>query len=151
MCAQPPALHPANPRLHANLRHQPLHKVCGRYNGNNDETNYRNEVQQLAICAAVERVSSTEFLGVHITEDLSWTTNTASLAKKAQQLWSSAAQNHETLQRIMNAAGQIISATLPSLTDIYNTQLTRKALSVAADPTHPLQESLNSKREERVL
>ncbi|KAI3374360.1 hypothetical protein L3Q82_005961 [Scortum barcoo] len=35
--------------------------------------------------AAVERVSSTKFLGVHISDDLSWTTNTASLAKKAQQ------------------------------------------------------------------
>ena len=35
--------------------------------------------------AAVERVSSTKFLGVHISEGLSWTTNSASLAKKAQQ------------------------------------------------------------------
>ncbi|KAI7812350.1 hypothetical protein IRJ41_000149 [Triplophysa rosa] len=35
--------------------------------------------------ATVERVSSTKFLGVHITEDLSWTNNTATLAKKAQQ------------------------------------------------------------------
>ncbi len=35
--------------------------------------------------ATVERVSSTKFLGVHITEDLSWTNNTAALAKKAQQ------------------------------------------------------------------
>ncbi|XP_060760791.1 uncharacterized protein LOC132870878 [Neoarius graeffei] len=34
--------------------------------------------------AAVERVSSNKFLGVHISEDLSWN-NTASLAKKAQQ------------------------------------------------------------------
>ncbi|KAM9781037.1 uncharacterized protein ACBT44_022394 isoform 2-T4 [Syngnathus typhle] len=33
--------------------------------------------------AVVERVSS--FLGVHISEDLSWSTNTASLAKKAQR------------------------------------------------------------------
>lgn len=33
----------------------------------------------------MERVSSTKFLGVHISEDLSWTTNTASLVKKAQQ------------------------------------------------------------------
>ncbi len=33
----------------------------------------------------VERVSSTKFLGVHITEDLTWTTNTMSLPKKAQQ------------------------------------------------------------------
>ncbi len=35
--------------------------------------------------ATVERVSSTKFLGVYITEDLSWTNNTAALAKKAQQ------------------------------------------------------------------
>ncbi|KAK2905571.1 hypothetical protein Q8A73_009516 [Channa argus] len=32
--------------------------------------------------ANVERVSSNKFLGVHITEDLSWTDNTAALAKK---------------------------------------------------------------------
>ncbi|KAL0159965.1 hypothetical protein M9458_043690, partial [Cirrhinus mrigala] len=32
--------------------------------------------------SAVERISSTKFLGVHITEDLTWTTNTS---KKAQQ------------------------------------------------------------------
>ncbi len=32
----------------------------------------------------VERESSTKFLGVHTTEDLSWTNNTAALAKKAQ-------------------------------------------------------------------
>ncbi|KAL0174486.1 hypothetical protein M9458_030454, partial [Cirrhinus mrigala] len=35
--------------------------------------------------SAVERVSSIKFLGVHITEDLTWTTNTMSLSKKAQQ------------------------------------------------------------------
>lgn len=35
--------------------------------------------------ATVMRVSSIKFLGVHIREDLTWTTNTASLAKKAQQ------------------------------------------------------------------
>uniref|UniRef100_A0A8C1GTL4 Reverse transcriptase domain-containing protein n=1 Tax=Cyprinus carpio TaxID=7962 RepID=A0A8C1GTL4_CYPCA len=35
--------------------------------------------------AFVEKVSSTKFLGVHITEDLSWTENTAAQAKKAQQ------------------------------------------------------------------
>uniref|UniRef100_A0A9J8D6D0 Reverse transcriptase domain-containing protein n=1 Tax=Cyprinus carpio carpio TaxID=630221 RepID=A0A9J8D6D0_CYPCA len=35
--------------------------------------------------ATVERVSNTKFLGVHITEDLSWTDNIAALAKKAQQ------------------------------------------------------------------
>ncbi len=35
--------------------------------------------------STVERVSSTKFLGVHITEDLTWSTNTMSLSKKAQQ------------------------------------------------------------------
>ncbi|KAI3375853.1 hypothetical protein L3Q82_004124 [Scortum barcoo] len=35
--------------------------------------------------ATVERVCSTKFLGVHVTEDLSWTINTTSLAKKANQ------------------------------------------------------------------
>ncbi len=35
--------------------------------------------------ATVKRLSSTKFLGVHITEDLSWTNNTAALAKKAHQ------------------------------------------------------------------
>ncbi len=35
--------------------------------------------------STVERVSSTKFLGVHITEDLTWTTNTMSLSKKVQQ------------------------------------------------------------------
>ncbi len=35
--------------------------------------------------STVERVSSTKFLGMHITEDLTWTTNTMSLSKKAQQ------------------------------------------------------------------
>ncbi len=35
--------------------------------------------------STVERVSSTKFLGVHITEDLTWITNTTSFSKKAQQ------------------------------------------------------------------
>ncbi len=35
--------------------------------------------------STVERVSSTKFLGMHITEDLTWTTNTMSLSKKAQR------------------------------------------------------------------
>ncbi len=35
--------------------------------------------------STLERVSSTKFLGVHITEDLTWTTNTMSISKKAQQ------------------------------------------------------------------
>ncbi len=124
--------------------------------------------------ATVERVSSTKFLGVHITEDLSWTNNTAALAKKAQQrlyflrklrrarapapimctfyrgtiesiltscitVWYGAcnASCRNSLQRIVRAAEKILGVSLPSLQDIYSTRLTRKALCIAGDPTHP--------------
>ncbi len=124
--------------------------------------------------ATVERVSSTKFLGVHITEDLSWTNNTAALAKKAQQrlyflrklrrarapasimctfyrgtiesiltscitVWYGAcnASCRKSLQRIVRAAENIVGVSLPSLQDIYSTRLTRKALCIAGDPTHP--------------
>ncbi len=124
--------------------------------------------------ATMERVSSTKFLGVHITEDLSWTNNTAALAKKAQQrlyflrnlrraratapimctfyrgtiesiltscitVWYGAcnASCRKSLQRIVRAAEKIVGVSLPSLQDLYSTRLTRKALSIAGDPTHP--------------
>ncbi len=124
--------------------------------------------------ATVERASSTKFLGVHITEDLSWTNNTAALAKKSQQrlyflrklrrarapapimctfyrgtiesiltscitVWYGAcnASCRKSLQRIVRAAEKIVGVSLPPLQDIYSTRLTRKALSIAGDPTHP--------------
>jgi hypothetical protein len=34
---------------------------------------------------AIERASSIKFLSVHITEDLTWTNNTTTLVKRAQQ------------------------------------------------------------------
>ncbi len=111
---------------------------------------------------------------MHITEDLSWTNNTAALAKKAQQrlyflrklrraraptpimctfyrgtiesiltscitVWYGAcnASCRKSLQRIVRAAEKIVGVSLPSLQDIYSTRLTRKALSIAGDPTHP--------------
>ena len=54
-------------------------------------------------------------------------------------LWfgSCTASNRKTLQRIVNTAERIIGASLPSLLDIYNTRLNRKALSIVGDPTHP--------------
>ena len=124
--------------------------------------------------AAVEQVSSTKFLGVHISEDLSWTTHTSSLARKAQQrlyflhklkkarapppimlsfyrgaiesiltssitVWCGNCTNYsrKTLQRIANTAGKIIGVSPPSLLDIYSNRLTRKALSIVGDPSHP--------------
>ncbi len=40
-------------------------------------------------------------------------------------------------QRRVRAAEKIVGVSLPSLQDIYSTRLTRKALSIAGDPTHP--------------
>ncbi len=43
----------------------------------------------------------------------------------------------KSLQRIVRAAEKIVGVSLPSLQDIYSTRLTRKALSISGDPTHP--------------
>ncbi len=43
----------------------------------------------------------------------------------------------KTLQRIVRAAEMIVGVSLPSLQDVYSTRLTRKALCIAGDPTHP--------------
>ncbi len=43
----------------------------------------------------------------------------------------------KTLQRIVRAAEKIVGVSLPSLQVIYSTRLTRKALCIAGDPTHP--------------
>ncbi|KAK3539456.1 hypothetical protein QTP70_008511 [Hemibagrus guttatus] len=57
----------------------------------NNESAYREEVQWLtAWCKAnnlfnMEIVKSTKFLGVHLAEDLTWSLNTSSNTKKAQQ------------------------------------------------------------------
>ncbi|KAM3873452.1 C-C chemokine receptor type 5-like [Diretmus argenteus] len=66
---------------------------------NNDESAYREEVQHLSAWKSkagthspiringteVECVATFKFLGVHISEDLSWSLNTSSLVKKAHQ------------------------------------------------------------------
>ncbi|XP_076866643.1 uncharacterized protein LOC143517742 [Brachyhypopomus gauderio] len=107
--------------------------------------------------------------------NLSWTTNSASLARKANQrlyflrklrragaptpimntfysgaiesilttcltVWYGActASCRRTLQRIVSAAEKIVGTSLPSLQDLYSSRLTRKALRLAGDPTHPL-------------
>ncbi len=43
----------------------------------------------------------------------------------------------KSLQQIVRAAEKIVGVSLPSLQDIYSTRLTRKALCIAGDPTHP--------------
>ncbi len=43
----------------------------------------------------------------------------------------------KSLQRIVRAAEKIVGVSLPSIQDIYSTRLTRKALCITSDPTHP--------------
>ncbi|KAI3360336.1 hypothetical protein L3Q82_014651 [Scortum barcoo] len=151
---------------------------------NNDETDYRREVSRLALrCdhnSLSLNVEKTKEIVVDFRrtppactsdhqwcygicyEDLSWTLNTTSLAKKANQhlyflcklrkarapapimctfyrgtIGACSASCRKTLQRIVRAAEKIVGASLPSLQDIYTSRLTRKALCIARDPTHP--------------
>ena len=50
---------------------------------------------------------------------------------------SCASSNKRALQDIVNAAGKIVGASLPSLLDIYITCLACKALNIARDAPHP--------------
>ncbi|KAI5614992.1 gastrula zinc finger protein XlCGF28.1-like [Silurus asotus] len=49
----------------------------------NDESAYREEL--IIDGSSVEIVKSTKFLGVHLADDLTWSLNTSSITKKAQQ------------------------------------------------------------------
>ncbi|KAL3055642.1 hypothetical protein OYC64_018339 [Pagothenia borchgrevinki] len=64
---------------------------------------------------------------------------TDSILSSCITLWfgSCTAADRKSLQRIVTSAQRIIGASLPSLEDIYNTRLTRKALSIVGDATHP--------------
>ncbi|KAK0153202.1 hypothetical protein N1851_005108 [Merluccius polli] len=93
----------------------------------------------------VERVSSFKFLGIHISENLSWTTNTTAIVKKAQQrsfyrcsiesvltygilLWygSSSAADRKTLQRTIKTTQNIINQQLPTMDTIFNSRCLQK-------------------------
>src|SRR4029434_10203279 len=54
-------------------------------------------------------------------------------------VWGSSCTEHsrKALQPIVNTAGKIIGAPLPSLQDTYTTRLTWKATSIASDTSHP--------------
>ncbi|KAI4901502.1 hypothetical protein NFI96_010072 [Prochilodus magdalenae] len=91
---------------------------------------------------------STKFLGDHLAEDLTWSLNTSTITKKAQQ-------RLYFLQRLRKAhlpspiltifyrgtivrtAEKIIGVSLPTVTDIYTTRCIRKATSIVDDHTHP--------------
>ncbi|KAI4897870.1 hypothetical protein NFI96_007237 [Prochilodus magdalenae] len=115
--------------------------------------------------STVEIVKSTKFLGVHLAEDLTWSLNTSTITKKAQQrkahpppilttfyrgtiesilsscitAWfrNCTASDRKSLQRVVRTAEKIIGVSLPTITDIYTTRCIHKTTSIVDDHTHP--------------
>ncbi|TWW57441.1 hypothetical protein D4764_07G0001600 [Takifugu flavidus] len=89
--------------------------------------------------AVVERESSTEFLGVHISEDLTWTTDTAQLARKAQThlYFLCKLRRAYVPPPSLNGASKIIHVPLLSLANIFRIHFTQRAISIVEDNVHP--------------
>ncbi|KAI3360543.1 hypothetical protein L3Q82_002422 [Scortum barcoo] len=96
----------------------------------------------------VERVSSFRFLGVHISEDLTWTHHTDFITKCTierypdwlhHRTWYSSctALNRKALQRVVKAAQHITRTELPSMEDLYTQRCRKKATKIIKDPSHP--------------
>ncbi|KAI3374832.1 hypothetical protein L3Q82_021368, partial [Scortum barcoo] len=96
----------------------------------------------------VERVNSFRFLGVHISEDLTWTHHTDFITKCTIEriltgcitAWYSSctsALNRKALQRVVKAAQHITRMELPSMEDLYTQRCRRKATKIIKDPSHP--------------
>ncbi|KAK3516018.1 hypothetical protein QTP70_001751 [Hemibagrus guttatus] len=111
---------------------------------------------------AVERVSSFKFLETHISEFLSWTTNTSSLVKKAHQclcylntlkknhlsrtiltncitVWygNCSVAVHKALQQEGKTAQRIIGTPLPAIEDIQKKRCIRRTHSILKDSSYP--------------
>ncbi len=113
----------------------------------------------------VERVSSFKYLGVNISEDLTWTAHIQTQVKKARQIqgltsypenflfrghrkcsdsvcisvWYNNATNQDckALQRVVRLAEHISGSALPSLQDIYLKRCKSRAAKIIKDSTHP--------------
>ncbi|KAI3353721.1 hypothetical protein L3Q82_004960 [Scortum barcoo] len=95
----------------------------------------------------VERVNSFRFLGVHISEDLTWTHHTDFITKCTIEriltgcitAWYSSctALNRKALQRVVKAAQHITRTELPSMEDLYTQRCRKKATKIIKDPSHP--------------
>ncbi len=109
----------------------------------------------------VERVNSFKFLGVHITEDLTWSAHTDAVLKKSHQCLfflrrlrkfgmspsilrsfytctvESILTGCKALQRVVRTARHIVAGELPSLQDIYTRRCIRKARRITNDSSHP--------------
>ncbi len=110
----------------------------------------------------VERVSSFKYLGVNISEDLTWTAHIQTQVKKARQrlyhlrqlrilnfysgaiesvltqcisVWygNSLNQDYKALQRVVRLAERISGSALPSLQDIYLKRCKSRAVKIIKD------------------
>jgi len=75
---------------------------------------------------AEERVSSFRYLGVHITEVLTWTTHIETLVRKAKQRL-----YHLRELRMVRSAERTIGTTLPTLQDLYSRRCQTRACSIS--------------------
>ena len=114
--------------------------------------------------AEVERVKSFKFIGVHITNKLSWSKHTNSLAWVPRQFgmspqilkmlysctiesiltgcisaWygNSSASERKALQRVVSMAQYITGDKLPDIQDLYTRRWQRKAQKIVGDSSHP--------------
>ena len=118
--------------------------------------------------AVVEQVENFKFLGVHITNKLSWSKHTKTVRKRARQslfslrrlkrfgilqlyhleqpltgcvtVWygNCSASALKALQRVVRTAQYITGAKLPVIQDLYTRQCQRKALKDSSPPRHRL-------------
>nr|XP_061803034.1 cilia- and flagella-associated protein 74-like [Nerophis lumbriciformis] len=97
----------------------------------------------------VEKVRSFKFLGVTVTEDLSWGDHISTAVGKAQQrlyylrklkstnIPRPLMADQQALQRVVKAVGRIIGMTLPEISTIYSTRCLRRVHNILRDQHHP--------------
>ncbi|KAK6306453.1 hypothetical protein J4Q44_G00233780 [Coregonus suidteri] len=110
--------------------------------------------------AVVERVESFKFLGVHITNKLSWSKHTKTVVQETEKIWHGSpdysctiesiltgcitawygnctASDRKALQRVVHTAQYITGAKLPAIQDLYTRWCQRKAQKIVKDSSHP--------------
>ena len=99
--------------------------------------------------AEVDRVTTFQFLGTRIREDLTWSHNILRMTKKSQQrpyflrrlrkfgMLSNFYRG--TVESVLTTSITVITgAAFPLPQDIYSTRVTRRAQHITKDRTHPL-------------